>query len=197
MEKAMTQALADPSRLTGLDRYLQRRRIAMASRYIWSGARVLDIGSYDGDLFAVLSFLRDGVGVDPDADPSRQLPNATLVRGYFPEALPVGDARFEVITMLAVLEHIPLEKQPSLARDCWAHLHPGGRVIITVPSPSVDKILVVLTALRLVKGMALEQHYGYDVTQTEALFEAAGFRLLKRQRFQLGLNNLFVFERAV
>jgi SAM-dependent methyltransferase len=186
----------DRSPLTILDRYLQKRRIAMAGRFIETDAKILDIGSYDGALFTVLSFLKNGIGIDPDVEPSLRLPNAVLLRGYFPEALPCADTKFDGITLLAVLEHVPLEKQPSLARDCWMHLNPGGRVIITVPSPFVDKLLIVLQRLRLVRGMALDQHYGYDVTKTEALFKAAGFRVVTKRKFQLGLNNLFVFERG-
>ena len=34
----------------------------------------------------------------------------------------------------------------------------------------------------------------YPVEQTQAIFPAKSFRLLRREKFQLGLNNLFVFE---
>jgi hypothetical protein len=69
-------------------------------------------------------------------------------------------------------------------------------VIVTVPSPRVDDILGVLTRLRLVKGMSLEEHYGFDPAQTESVFSPPRFRVAHRGRFQLGLNNLFVFEKA-
>jgi hypothetical protein len=49
--------------------------------------------------------------------------------------------------------------------------------------------------VRLIDGMSLEQHYGYDITQTPALFCSAGFTLLNAKKFQFGLNNLFVFEK--
>jgi hypothetical protein len=68
-------------------------------------------------------------------------------------------------------------------------------LIITVPSPRVDDILKVMKAVRLIDGMSLEQHYGYDITQTPALFCSAGFTLLKAKKFQFGLNNLFAFEK--
>ena len=46
-----------------------------------------------------------------------------------------------MITMLAVLEHVPEDAQAELAAACERILKPGGRVVITVPSPQVDTIL--------------------------------------------------------
>jgi hypothetical protein len=50
--------------------------------------------------------------------------------------------------------------------------------------------------MRLVDGMAFEEHYGFDVRTTPAVFTPHGFALIVRRRFQLGLNNLFVFRRV-
>ena len=63
--------------------------------------------------------------------------------------------------MLAVLEHIPVEQHAAVADSCAALLRPGGRVIITVPSPRVDGILHVLMRLRMISGMAAHEHYGF------------------------------------
>ena len=43
--------------------------------------------------------------------------------------------------------------------------------------------------------MALEQHYGFDPRETPTLFEVGGMELVKASRFQLELNNLFVFKK--
>ncbi|HSU30973.1 MAG TPA: methyltransferase domain-containing protein [Bryobacteraceae bacterium] len=179
--------------MTWIDRFVQTRRIKMAARYLPKHPRVLDVGCADGALFRVLPFLRDGVGIDPEMSPV-STGNAQLIRGMFPQDLP-HDGPFDAITMLAVLEHIPKERQPILAHDCFRYLRSSGRLIITVPSPQTDYILNVLRALRLIDGMSLEQHYGYDVNLTPQLFESAGFKLLVARKFQLGLNNLFVFEK--
>jgi len=94
-----------------------------------------------------------------------------------------------------VLEHFPAAAYLDLASGCARFLKPGGHLVITVPSSLVDRILEVLKFLRLIDGMSLEEHHGFDAGQTPAIFPAADFRLIRRKRFQLGLNNLFVFQR--
>lgn len=180
--------------MTRLDRFLQKWSIRKAARFIPPNARVLDVGCSDGALFEQLKCLRDGVGIDPDLKTRLHLENAKLFPGYFPADLPESGP-FDAITMLAVLEHVPERQQITLARDCFDHLRDGGRLIITVPSPQVDNVLSALRMPRLVDGMHVEQHYGYDAKQTPALFQSAGFTLLHSMRFQIGLNNLFVFQK--
>lgn len=182
--------------MTYLDRVLQRWRIRKAARYIPSASRVLDIGTADGALFRSITEVSDSVGIDTNLD-SENLPRPSRVQflqGLFPQSLPAA-CRFDIITMLATLEHIPSNALDSLAADCAKYLRPGGRLILTVPSPLVDKILTVLQELRLIHGMAVEQHYGFDVRSTPFIFVPHGFKLLIHSRFQLGLNHLFVFER--
>ena len=70
-------------------------------------------------------------------------------------------------------------------------------MILTVPSPRVDQILDVLTALKIADGMSLEQHQGIEPAQVQNIFQPAGMDLEKHEQFQFGLNNLFVFTNAV
>jgi len=181
--------------MKAIDRLLQRWRISKVKPYVAPGSRLLDIGCADGELFRRISSVGEGVGVDPDlATRTAPLPNAVLVKGLFPRDLP--DHRpFDVITLLAVIEHVPPEAQRALALECADHLKPGGHLVVTVPSPFVDYILAALKWLRLIHGMALEQHYGYDPGQTATLFAVGGLELIRARRFQLGLNNLFVFKK--
>jgi SAM-dependent methyltransferase len=168
----------------------------MLRPYIAPGSRVLDIGCADGELFRSIGNIGEGVGIDPDLPPTAvSCGRALLLRGFFPQALS-DDRPFDVITLLAVLEHVPPEMQRELALACASHLKPGGHLVITVPAPAVDTILVVLRWLRLIHGMALEQHYGYDPGKTPAIFAVPGLELSQARRFQLGLNNLFVFKKT-
>jgi 2-polyprenyl-3-methyl-5-hydroxy-6-metoxy-1,4-benzoquinol methylase len=180
--------------MTPLDRFIQRRRIVRAMRHIPPRSRVLDIGCFDGLLLRSIDTLVEGVGIDPLIETHQLTHNVTLIGGMFPAALS-PHRPFDVITMLAVLEHIPHQEQSALAAACMTRLRSGGRLIVTVPSPAVDSILAVLVRLKLVHGMSLEQHYGFEPRHTVPVFEGAGFRLSAQERFQAGLNNLFVFTK--
>ena len=182
--------------MTWLDHFLQQRRIAQARPFLQPGARVLDIGSADGVLFQALNFLNpDCLGIDPTLRQPVQGEKFKLIPGFFPQDMPVVEP-FDAMTMLAVLEHFPETAYAGLAEGCHRFLKPGGKVIITVPSPRVDQILSILQKLRLVHGMSLEEHHGYEVRQTAEIFRPPHFRLVCRRTFQFGLNNLFVFERT-
>lgn len=182
--------------MTPLDRFLQNWRIRKARPFIPSGARVLDIGSVDGVMFRQIPGLaRNCLGIDPTLKSPVTGEGFKLIPGFFPDDMPAGQ-EFDAITMLAVLEHFPNEAHAALSTGCHKYLKPGGRMIITVPSPFVDQILKVLTTLRLVHGMSLEEHHGYDISQTARIFSEPQFCLVRHERFQFGLNNLFVFERV-
>jgi 2-polyprenyl-3-methyl-5-hydroxy-6-metoxy-1,4-benzoquinol methylase len=179
-----------------VDRVLQRWRIRKAMSFIPPGARVLDIGCADGVLFRMLGDrIAVGVGIDPDAEDGAVGPHARIYRGLFPVAVP-DIQPFDVICLLAVLEHIPEAEQQTLTKNCYHALNPGGVVVVTVPAPAVDAALAVLRALRLIDGMSLEQHYGFNPARLPELFESSGLSLIRHRRFQMGFNHLFAFRRS-
>jgi hypothetical protein len=90
---------------------------------------------------------------------------------------------------------MPKNVQETLSDRCHQLLADKGRVIITVPSPKVDDILTFLKKLNLIEGMSLEEHYGFKTEDVPHLFKSDKFRLLRHQKFQLGLNTLYVFEK--
>lgn len=143
----------------------------------------------------MVGHVKHAVGIEPSLTQSGQGNGYELIAGRFPDDLPAGQT-FDVITMLAVLEHLPRQVQAGLGDAFAASLNPGGRVVITVPSPRVDDILHLLVRLRLIAGIAVHEHYGFKPGETVGLFPATRFRVLRRSTFQLGLNNLFVFERT-
>jgi SAM-dependent methyltransferase len=179
-----------------VSRLLQKRRIAASRPSIDGRGRVLDIGCGNGALLRVLSDrIAEGVGIDP-LTVCQSDSRLRFVKGFFPEAL--HDNRpFDCVVGLAVLEHIPEAEKPEFASACRRLTKPGGRLILTVPSPKVDRIVGFLKALGVVDGTGLDEHHHFDPKLTRALFEEAGFELVKARRFELGLNHLFVFRRSV
>jgi len=173
-----------------LDRRLQDWRIIVARPWLRRGDRVLDVGCGDGALFSKLRWLGHGVGIDPTASPAAGPPR--IVRGSFPDDLD-GDERFDTIVALAVFEHVALGEGGQFAKGCRSHLRPGGRVVMTVPSPIVDRILHWLMRLHLVDGMEAHQHWGLRPSDVPSIFEEHGLYLAHHRRFEFGVNHLFVF----
>lgn len=180
-----------------LDRWLQHARIQRILPFLRSGDRVLDVGCADGALFKAASQLPLGasIGLDPDLDASSEAAGFPLLPEPFPAGVPEG-LTFDAVVMLAVLEHVPPDEQGKWAEASARLLVPGGRLLITVPSPAVDRILDVLMAIRVIDGMEVGQHYGFDPKVLPELMAKAGLQAVAQRRFQLGLNNLFVFESA-
>ena len=181
--------------MTWLDRYLQKWRIGQAQRELPPDARVLDIGTHDGTLFSLTR--ARGVGIDPELAAVPSIPGVTLVKGSFPEDMPeLPDESFDVVTALAVVEHVPERELPSWAETISRLLVPHGLLIITVPAPAVDTILHVLMRLNLVAGMEAHQHHRFQLSNLDRLFTAPLWQRAKHRTFQLGLNHLYVFERG-
>jgi 2-polyprenyl-3-methyl-5-hydroxy-6-metoxy-1,4-benzoquinol methylase len=125
------------------DRFLQRKRIEQARKYIQSGYRILDIGCDEGALFKNLGDdLGKGIGIDPILNKRVSTVKYELIPGYFPQDLHTTE-KFDLIIMLAVIEHFPDQALKSLELSCDRYLNEKGKVIITVPSVLVDYILVL------------------------------------------------------
>ncbi len=185
----------ESNNMTWLDNSLQRWRIRMALRELPKGARVLDIGTYDGTLFREAGV--SGVGIDPELQATAPVPGVTLVKGLFPEDLPaLPDESFGAATALAVIEHIPEGDLQGWAKAIARLVAPGGVMIMTVPAPTVDKILHVLIRLHLAAGMEAHQHHGFEPSSLDTIFGAPLWQRMKHRTFQLGLNNLYVFKRT-
>lgn len=179
-----------------IDRVLRNWRVSMCIPYIRVNDKILDIGCLDGYLFEKLEnkTIQKSIGLDPLLTEVVKHKAYTLIPGKFPHKL-IESKHFNCIIMLAVLEHIPREEQKQLNDHFNRILEPFGRIIITVPSPFVDYLLWFFSKLRLIDGMSIEEHYGFKVEEVHELFDSKQFKLLKHKKFQLGLNNLFVFEK--
>jgi len=179
--------------MRAVDRLLRGWRMRMAAPHVRSGDRLLDIGCHDGRFIeSVLARVSCATGIDPLARPVEGA-RMTIVRGVVPGDLRPDWSRFDCVTMLATLEHV--DDPGAVARNCFRLLEPGGRLVLTVPHTIAHHIIQALVRVGLADGMGLEPAYGFDARTTEPLLARAGFRLVAKQPFELGLNCLYVFEK--
>lgn len=182
--------------MKALDRELQRQRITKALPFIRPGSAVVDVGCHEGAFFeAARDRVSRGVGIDVER-PEQWVGDPFELRvGRLPDLLEAGES-YDAIVALAVVEHVPPDELQAWGEAVPKLLVPGGRFIVTTPSPMVDHILDLLIKLRLLDGMDTEAHHGFDPRDVPRLFGAGPMELEVASRFQLGLNHLFVFRRA-
>jgi 2-polyprenyl-3-methyl-5-hydroxy-6-metoxy-1,4-benzoquinol methylase len=178
-----------------LDHFLQLQRYKKADRYVTVGAHLLDIGCYDGSwLQRHVNFATVLVGVDTQLNEPRGVDHRIqLIKGTIDEL--GGGTSFNLVTALAVLEHLTNEESASLARAALGVTSADAKFLVTVPSPLVDKILDILMGLRLLDGMDTEAHHGQSIEELINAFEDNGWLVDTHKKFQFGLNNLIVFQR--
>ncbi len=180
-----------------LDIFLQKWRMRKAAQFVPPNSSILDIGCEDGYFFTYFNHLVSyGVGIDPYLDQDKEYANYKLIKGHFPSQFYLS-LSFDVVLMIATIEHLPLQNQIDTINSCYQLLKPNGRIILTIPAPLVDIILIVLKKLGLVEARSLHEHYGFEVSQINLLFDKNDWNLYHKEHFQLGLNHIFIFEKRV
>ncbi len=178
-----------------LDSFLEYLRFTKVEPYIPIGARLLDIGTGDGNFLRYLNgHLQAAIGIDSHLTQTVKFGTCRLIPGYFPYDF-VKDETFDVITMLATVEHIPMNALPSVSDACWKYLKPSGQVIITVQHPRVEKLLDLLKTLKIVEGFSIHEHYGFNPKCLPNIFNR--WKLIKWERWGFKCNNLFIFEKPL
>jgi SAM-dependent methyltransferase len=98
--------------------------------------------------------------------------------------LPFHDAYFDVVAMLAVIEHLTPGRLAAVFREVHRILKEGGLLIITTPVPWVDRLLWVMARLRLVSSEEIMEHKGlYDAKKIVSVLREGNF---EEDRIQVG-----------
>jgi ubiquinone/menaquinone biosynthesis C-methylase UbiE len=181
-----------------LEPLLRKMRIRRVLPYIQNhrDCRLLDIGCGWEARFlrSVEPYIAFGVGIDFKA-PRLNEGKIRTDSMRLAETLPYDDESFDIVTMLAVLEH--LEQPGKMLRDIHRVLHPDGRLILTVPSKIAKPVLEILSfRLGLINRDEISDHkMYYDRNSLVALFGSTGFTMMVHRYFQLGMNNICVAGR--
>ena len=181
-----------------LDLFICRWRSGIVRRGVRPGTDVLDFGCGHQALFlrGLARDIRSGIGLDYDATPGRIAPNLTLDNFHFKDRFAFADASFDHVTILAVLEHIPLGQVDALFLEFRRLLRPGGTVLLTTPTPASRPVLEFLAfKLRVISGPEIADHKHYwSQADIRALAARTGFVCGNYQTFQLGLNSFATLE---
>jgi SAM-dependent methyltransferase len=105
--------------------------------------------------------------------------------------LPFPDDHFDVVTMLAVLEHIEKPRLVPMVSEIHRVLRPGGIYVLTTPAWWIDPILLILSRLLLLSHAEIDEHKETHTRKSIAkiLFQAGFLRKsVTTGSFECGMN---------
>lgn len=174
--------------LEPLLRWFRFRRVIP---HIPVGSKVLDVGCGRSAAFlrTISPQIDQGVGVDFKVK-EMQIENVQTIRLKLADELPFADSSFDVVTMLAVLEHI--EQERPILQEVRRVLKPNGKLVLTVPSVWAQPVLEFLAyRLKVVDELEIRDHKRYynRARLKKVLIEDSQFRGFRHSYFQFRMNN--------
>ena len=178
-------------------RWLLRREKALRG----GGLSLLDYGCGAGDLMRVLaslgaraSFTGCDVSSGMLAEAARRWPGGqeaapTLV-AQDGARTPFADGQFDVVTVSAVLHHVPLAERPAVYAELGRVLKPGGRLYVFEHNPRnplvrlviartpIDENAILLDANEVQAGLLDSARY--EVETDYLMFMPPGIKFLRR-----------------
>lgn len=185
---------------TILDKFLRKYRIRMVKPTIekYNNCKLLDIGcGWEAKLLkSIENYIDYGVGID-FKPPKLKTEKLETIESFLEKELPFENESFDVVTMLAVLEHLSCPE--DILKEIHRVLKKDGRLIITVPSKIVKPILEFLAYnMHVIDMLEIEDHKKYY--NKKDIFEAAeisNFIVEKHKYFQLGCNNFAILKKNI
>jgi len=168
-----------------IEEFLSKKRANLVNKKITPHlrhGRILDIGCGNYPLFLMGTVFSEKYGLDKIVQQAnnKHFPNHNITLINFDieaeDALPFTDDYFEVITMLAVLEHIEPDRAGKILKEIYRILKPGGMYILTTPAPWTDSLLRLMAILRLLSPSEIEEHKcSYSHSKMSSLLQDSTF----------------------
>ena len=155
-----------------LEKFLQNYRFKMVKPYLIGD--VMDFGGNEGEL-------------------KKFVKGKYLVVNYDHSVM--ENTSFDTIVILAVIEHIEFDEVFQIFYKFKKILNKRGRIVLTTPTKIAKPVLELWSFLGIVdkENIAEHKHY-WSKKEIYQLANKTGFVVKKFKRFQLGFNQLAVFE---
>lgn len=177
------------------ENYLARKRAGIANHFIpekFREGKILDIGCGSTPYFLINTRFREKHGIDPSLRNIYLKKDIKLKKFDIEDnsKLPFPADYFDVVTMLAVIEHIEPGKMVQVLREIRRVLRPGGRFIMTTPAKFANKILKIMSIFKLISSKEFEEHkILFDNALLSDYMERAGF---ERKQMRFGSFEVFM-----
>ena len=182
-----------------LSGYLRKARLTRAAKYV-KGKHILDIGCDRGYM---IPYLPDDIsyhGIDVSSEvleaASRHYPQHRFqeLKLSIDSVKDISQSQYDSIVMIAIVEH--LDHPIEVLKVIREKLNPKGRVIITTPHQRSHRLLVAMAYIGLARNDKHEHENYIDHKMIKTLIDAGQFNLIEYERFQFGLNQLWVLEKS-
>lgn len=180
------------------EEFLAKKRYDIAGKLIpdvLRQGRILDIGCGKYPYFLNSVKFAEKYGIDQSLNGNHEhLPENMRLREFNVETggmFPFDSEYFDVITMLAICEHISPESLPEKFAEIYRMLKPGGSFIITTPASWTGFILSGMSRIGLISREEIREHkYLYSCNRILKILSSRGFQIgkIKAGFFELGMN---------
>jgi len=179
-----------------LEQFLSIQRMKKAEKLIsehGKEGKILDIGCGTYPYFLMLINFEEKYGIDQEIKDKKILShNLTLKNHNICEEIniPFENESFDVITMLAVIEHLDRKQLSQILLNCYQILKKDGILIITTPAHWSDLLLKFMAKLRLVSPEEIDDHKStFKLKDLSQLIKISKF---KQENIQKGYFEFFL-----
>lgn len=178
-----------------LENWLANLRARKANQLIpdnLRAGRILDIGCGSYPYFLSHTYFREKFALD-QLHLSDLPPDITAVQVNLGEitSLQFDAEYFDVVTLLAVIEHLDPEGLVQLLEEIHRILKPGGMLILTTPNAWTDPLLKWMARVNLVSQEEIDEHtFAYTLPLLGWYFGRSGFQKqgMEFGTFEAGMN---------